>query len=91
MAKLIVSADGETQEFDLEDGSPIAEVCESVGIPLACAEGVCGTCVVEVLEGEENLSEFSEAEQDFLGEPGPSHERLACQCCIKGGCVKLTF
>ncbi|MEB2680870.1 (2Fe-2S)-binding protein [Chlamydia suis] len=91
MAKLIISADGENQEFDLEDGAPIAEACENAGVPLACTEGVCGTCVVEVLEGANNLTEFSEAEQDFLGEPESSNERLACQCCIKSGCVKLTF
>ncbi|AAC67650.1 2Fe-2S iron-sulfur cluster-binding protein [Chlamydia trachomatis] len=91
MAKLIISADDENQEFHLEDGSSIAEVCEHSGVPLACTEGVCGTCVIEVLEGADNLSDFSEAEYDFLGDPEDSNERLACQCCIKGGCVKITF
>ncbi|AAD18508.1 ferredoxin IV [Chlamydia pneumoniae TW-183] len=91
MAKLVITSDDEQQEFELEDNSEIAEPCESMGIPFACTEGVCGTCVIEVLEGRENLSEFTEPEYDFLGEPEDSNERLACQCRIKGGCVKVTF
>lgn len=91
MARLIITSDDEQQEFELEDNSDIIDPCESAGIPFACTEGVCGTCVVEILEGKDNLSSFTEEEQDFLGEPENSNERLACQCNIKGGCVKITF
>ncbi|WP_201457125.1 2Fe-2S iron-sulfur cluster-binding protein [Chlamydia sp. 17-3921] len=91
MAKLIITSEDEQHEFDLKDGEDISESCESVGIPFACTEGVCGTCVVEVLEGQENLSEFTDAEKDFLGDPNDHNERLACQCRIRSGCVKLTF
>lgn len=77
------------EEIELEDGSPIAEPCEEAGVPFACTEGVCGTCVIEVTDGMENLSEFNEAEADFLGEL--ETERLACQCKIKSGCVKIKF
>ncbi len=87
MAKLIFEDTGE--EHELEDGSLIAEVCEEAGIPFACTEGICGTCVIEVTEGMENLSEFTQEEEDFLGEL--DEERLACQCKIKGGCVKINF
>lgn len=87
MAKLIFEDSDE--EFDLPDGSPIIEACEQAGIPFACTEGVCGTCVVEVVEGMENLSEFNQAEADFLGDL--DQERLACQCKIKCGRVKLKF
>lgn len=90
MAKLIVSTEDEQQEFELEDGSSITEACESAGIPFGCTEGVCGTCIIQVIEGQENLSDFSEAEQDFLGDDGMG-ERLACQCCIQKGCAKITF
>lgn len=86
MAKIIFN---DSEELELEDGSQIKEVCEEAGIPFACEEGVCGTCVVEVEEGMENLSEFTEEELDFLGEQ--NCERLACQCRIKGGAVKLKF
>lgn len=86
MAKLIFN---ENEETILEDGSPIKEVCEEFGVPFACEEGVCGTCVIEVEEGMENLSPFTQEEEDFLGEMGC--ERLACQCRIKSGNVKIKF
>ena len=85
MAELILNG----EEFQLEDGSPIKEKCEEAGIPFACEEGVCGTCVIEVVEGMENLSDFTQEELDFLGEQ--DFERLACQCKIKNGCVKIKF
>ncbi|HSX13785.1 MAG TPA: 2Fe-2S iron-sulfur cluster-binding protein [Chlamydiales bacterium] len=87
MAKIIFEDNGE--EYELADGSPIQETCELAGVPFACTEGVCGTCVVEVVEGMDNLSEFNTAEADFLGELDT--ERLACQCSIKCGRVKLKF
>ena len=87
MAKLIFQ---DTQEeFELPDGSPLVEACEQAGVPFACTEGVCGTCVIEVVDGMENLSEFNQAEADFLGDL--DRERLACQCKIKGGCVNVKF
>lgn len=87
MAKLVF--EDQDEEIELPDGSPIAEMCEEAGVPFACTEGVCGTCVIEVTEGMENLSEFNEAEADFLGDLDT--ERLACQCKILGGCVKVKF
>lgn len=88
MAKLIFE---NGQEFDLEDGSSITEPCEKVGIPFACAgAGICGSCLVEVTEGKENLSEPTQAEKDFLGEDETT-KRLACQCKIMQGTVKLKF
>lgn len=88
MATLVFDHSGE--ELDLPDGSPIAEVCEEAGVPFACTEGVCGTCVIEIKEGMENLSSPTQEEQDFLGE-GTYQERLACQCRIKKGRVRICF
>jgi len=88
MAKLIFQNNGE--EAELEEGSKIAECCEQQGVPFACTEGVCGTCVIEVVEGEENLSSPTQEEKDFLGE-GTLDERLACQCRIKCGTVKIRY
>ena len=78
-------------EVEVEDNGSIAEVCEEAGVPFACTEGVCGTCIVEVVSGHENLSEPSEAEIDFLGETGCERERMCCQCKIKQGTVSITF
>ncbi len=87
MAELIFENSGE--KVSLTDGESIMEACEAEGVPFACTEGVCGTCVVEVVEGMENLSPFTQEERDFLGEQ--DKERLACQCKIRCGRVKLTF
>lgn len=88
MAKLVF--ENNDDEIELEDGSPIAEACEDEGVPFACTEGVCGTCVIEIVEGQENLSNPTQEEEDFLGE-GCRDERLACQCRIKQGKVKIRF
>ncbi len=88
MAKLVFV--NINQEFDIPDGSSIVEICEKVGIPFACGyEGICGSCLIEVIEGMENLNEFTQAEKDFFGEI--KNERLACQCKILKGTVKLKF
>ena len=88
MAKLIF--DHNEEEIELEEGAAISEACEEAGVPFACTEGVCGTCVIEVKEGFENLSQPTQEEEDFLGE-GTCKERLACQCRIKKGCVRISF
>ena len=87
MAKIVFDHSGE--EAEVADGEPIAPACEEAGVPFACTEGVCGTCVIEVVDGMENLSPFTQEEKDFLGEQ--DKERLACQCKIKCGLVKLKF
>lgn len=76
-------------ESELQPGDEIQQACEEAGIPFACTEGICGTCVIEVEEGMENLSPFTQEEEDFLGEQ--AHERLACQCQIMKGKVKVNF
>ncbi len=86
MAKLILN---EEDEVELEDGAQLKDPCEEAGVPFACTEGVCGTCVIEVKEGKENLSEMTQEELDFLGDS--DEERLACQCKIKQGVVKIDY
>lgn len=86
MAKIVFN---DEEEREIEDGSPIKEICEEMGVPFACEEGICGTCIVEVEEGMENLTAFTQEELDFLGEM--ECERLACQCRIKQGKLKIKF
>lgn len=87
MGKLIFEESGEEKE--IADGAPITEACEEAGIPFACTEGVCGTCIIEVTEGMDNLSPRTQEENDFLGECG--NERMACQCKLQRGTVKVRF
>lgn len=77
------------EEFEVTDGQAIQSACEEAGVPFGCSEGICGTCLIEIKEGRENLSEYTQQEKDFLGDE--RHERLACQCRLKKGCVKISF
>ena len=85
MAK-IITEDG--QEREVEDGEEIQKACDELGIPFGCTEGVCGTCMIEVIEGKENLSEMTQEEKD-MGMDGDT--RLACQCTIKEGSIKIKY
>ncbi len=79
------------ERYEVEDGAPIEEACERAGVPFACSGGLCGTCIVEVLEGMENLSAPTQAEIDFIGEEGVKKERMACQCRIISGKATIKF
>ena len=84
MAKLIM--DG--QEKEVKDNSPIKETAKELGVIFGCEDGLCGTCMIEVEEGAQNLGELSEAEKNMGVD---EKNRLACQCRIKSGAVKLKY
>ncbi len=84
MAKLVIR----NKEYPLADGAGIADVCQAAGLTFNCHTGVCGSCLVKVSEGADNLSRLT-AEEDDLGlDP---NRRLACQCRIERGTVKIDF
>ncbi len=86
MGKIISEGTGE--EITVEDGSPIREACKQLGVPFGCENGECGLCQIEVSEGKENLSEMNDKEKMFSDDD--SH-RLACQCKLKHGEVRINF
>jgi ferredoxin len=45
--------------------------------------GQCATCIVEIVEGEENLSPRSSVEENKLKKK-PANYRLACQTLVNG-------
>ena len=51
--------------------------------------GLCGTCRVKVISGEENLTPRTSAESKKLA--GRPDLRLACQCAVRGDCAVLTL
>jgi len=83
MATLIAN----DKEIEVPDGSPIKDACKELGVPFSCEDGDCGTCMIEVEEGMENLSEKTE-EEKAMGIINGNY-RLACQCKIKKGKVKI--
>lgn len=82
MAKII----SDYQEIEIKDGDEIIEVCERLGVPFACYQGSCGICKIRILEGIKNLSSLTDMERSFGLD---DDERLACQCRIIKGVVRI--
>ena len=76
------------QTANVPDGAAIKDAAESLGIPFSCKEGVCGSCISNVLSGKENLGPLSEAEKEYGIEEG-GNQRLCCQTKIKSGEVTI--
>ncbi len=73
---------------DVNSGSNLSEVLNIQNSPIlfGCRTGICGTCLVDVKNGVENLSPLGEDEKEYLqitSEKRPN-ARLACQLFIKG-------
>ena len=86
MAKVTFDMDG--IDTDVDEGAELADVCREAGssIPFGCTNGICGTCIVKVTEGADNLNEKDPEEEltlEMFGADKPEH-RLACQCTVKG-------
>ena len=68
-------------------GTRVIEVSEKVGsaITYGCRECDCGNCLMEVVQGAENLSDPSVLEDRVLRESlAGRSERLACQAQVLG-------
>ncbi len=73
-------------------GTRVIEVSEKVGAALTygCREGECGTCIMKVTKGWDNLSEPSVLEDKVLRENmAGKHNRLACQAQVLGGDISV--
>lgn len=86
MAKVKFTNTGD--EAEVAEGSRLADVTKDNGWPIAygCENGLCGTCLVNVKSGKENLNEVDEMEEQTLKMMcmDDSDYRLACQCEVKG-------
>lgn len=68
-------------------GSRVIEISEKVGSNLiyGCREGDCGTCLMKVEDGWDNLSTPTVVEERVLREnQAGRHYRLACQAQVLG-------
>ncbi len=76
------------QEADAEVGSNFADITRDNGWPIAygCENGLCGTCLIHVKEGKENVSPMEEQEEQTLEMMcmNDGDHRLACRCKING-------
>jgi ferredoxin len=83
MAKIMFNGN----EMEVEDNTSIKKPCQDLGVPMGCQNGICGTCIVKVKKGMENLSQRTDSELEMELE---DDERLACQCKILKGEVEIT-
>ena len=77
-------------EVEVPEGTELREVCQQndMTLPFGCENGVCGTCLVSIKEGEDNLTEKTSQEKETLEIlMGYEDQRLACQCQVKGDVV----
>lgn len=77
---LTIEPSGES--IEVEDGQTVLDACLRAGVwlPHACGHGLCGTCKVDVVEGEVELGSASPfALMDFEREEGKA---LACTCTL---------
>lgn len=89
MAKGKITFEDIEQTVNVPAGTRVIEVSEKIGagIIYGCREGDCGTCIMEVTEGWNNLTTPSVLEEKVLKENmAGRHNRLACQAQILGDC-----
>jgi 2Fe-2S ferredoxin len=88
MATLVIVANrfGAEKRIEVPEGGEIVDICDEyfAPIPFSCRSASCGTCQVEVLEGEELLEPMNHAEQDLIPLLG-GKGRLACQAKVRAG------
>ncbi|KKR09353.1 MAG: ferredoxin [Candidatus Peregrinibacteria bacterium GW2011_GWF2_39_17] len=89
MPKVTFKTTGQTVE--VPKGKNLREVIQENGwpIPFGCENGICGTCLVQIVSGKENLEPIQEAEDQTLKAMGQANgdHRLACQCEVMGDVV----
>ncbi|MDR2080550.1 MAG: (2Fe-2S)-binding protein [Campylobacteraceae bacterium] len=85
--------------INVKPGTTIQDVVEAAGsaLPFGCRNGECGTCVVEIVQGMEFLSEINEKERKVLKEVGvgtsKQNLRLSCQMKIikPNGVIRIKY
>jgi len=92
MAKATVTFEDVDVTITVPAGTRIIEISEQAGsaIVFSCREGDCGTCMMKVTRGWNNLSVPSVLEDKILREHmAGKHHRLACQAQVLGGEISI--
>lgn len=74
------------KEIEVKGGESINDACEKLGVVFGCYAGDCGACEIEILQGEDNLTDLTDKETN---QGMDKNKRLACQCKIRSGEVKI--
>ena len=88
MARVYIKNDDKW--IEVEDGTKLDVLDGQCSVLFACKDGVCGSCLVNVIEGLENLEPPTDTEKTTLESLGASeNQRLLCQVVIKEGEIKV--
>jgi ferredoxin len=80
--KEVIAADGANLRLKAMQNN--IDIYKFIGKMTNCGGGGnCGTCIVEIVEGMENLSPRTDAEKRILKKK-PESYRLACQTVVNG-------
>lgn len=80
----------ENVTVEVEKGTKFQDVVSKAGanVIFGCEDGICGSCLLTVVKGMENLPKASEQEKQtlemFVAE---KNQRLACQLVVNGDVV----
>lgn len=81
------------ERIEVNEGQCLSEALDVINSPIlfGCRTGICATCLVEVLDGMENLPPPSAEEVEVLEiYADRPHCRLACQLSVSGP-VRLNY
>jgi 2Fe-2S ferredoxin len=69
----------------VEPGELLLEAGEKAGVEMeaGCFNCSCGTCVVEIVQGMENLEEPTPEELDVLDSWNKDPEKFRLTCCVR--------
>lgn len=73
--------------LEVSAGASLLEVCENndTPVPFGCTSGVCGTCLVQLEEGADQVSAMDADEESTVGSATTVEgARLACQVTVNG-------
>ena len=88
MPKVKFLSDNVTVEVPV--GTRLADVADDVEatLPFGCRDAMCGTCIMNVVDGMENLQPMAESEREVLENyEATPNQRLGCQAIIHGDVV----
>ena len=85
MPKITFLKTGDTAE--VEPGTSFLDYCQSNDAPhrFGCTVGSCGTCILEITEGSENVQPAEDEERETVEQfTDHSTARLGCQLIVNG-------
>ncbi|MFD2372131.1 2Fe-2S iron-sulfur cluster-binding protein [Brevibacillus sp. GCM10020057] len=85
MPSITFHTSGKTIEVEKDANLLRTSIRYEGAVPFKCGGGLCGTCRVQIVDGQENLSKVMKKEIDRLGsEKIEQGFRLACQTFVTG-------